>query len=184
MKVRRASEQVIPEELAQRVADLTARVAELTRRLELFESVRGNGNGRWNQETDAAVRGADDSSNPIELVTENGFSIVRPWESGNSPAPTGGECRFRVSDASGIEREVTVEISHRVMEETSRYTRGHIQPSSSFWICCAERHLVDYVWEHDCFPGGDKLIVESSDPEEVMLAIRSCQKPARKQGQV
>jgi hypothetical protein len=172
VKVRRASEQVIPEELAQRVTDLTARVAELTRRLDLYESVRGNGNGRRNQETDAAVRDADDSSNSIELITENGFSIIRPWESGNSPAPTGGQCRFRVSDASGMEREVTVEISHRVMAETSRYTRGHIQPSSSFWICCAERHLAHYLDEHDRLPDGNHLTIETLDREELLLAIR------------
>ena len=171
MKVRRASEQVIPEELAQRVADVTARVAELTRRLELYEGLKSNGNGRRDQETDAAVRDADDSSNSIELITENGFSIVRPWESGNSPAPTGGKFRFRVSDASGIEREVTVEISRRVMTETSRYTRGRIQPSSSFWICCAERHLADYVDEHG-LPDGNHSTVETLDREELLLAIR------------
>lgn len=172
MKVRRANEQIIPEELTRRVADLTARVAELTRRLQLHEAVRGNGHRRRNEETDAALRSADDSSNSIELITENGFSIVRPWETGNSPAPAGGKCRFRVSDASGIEREVTVETSNRVMAETSLLTHERIQSSSSFWICCAERQLANYLEEHDCFPGGDKLIVEILNPEEAMLAIR------------
>jgi hypothetical protein len=183
VKVRRANEPVIPEELAQRLADLTARVAELTRRLELYEALRGNGNGRRDQETNPTLRGADDSSNLIELITENGFSIVRPWESGNSPAPIDGKCRFRVSDATGIEREVAVEIASHVVGRILVKTRGRIQSSSSFWICCAERHLANYVLEHDCFPGGDKLVVENLDLEEIILAIRWGQKPAREEGE-
>ena len=177
--MRRTREQVIPEEWAQRVADLTARVAELTLRLDLYEAVRGNGNGRRGQETNPALRGADDSANSIELITENGFSIVRPWESGNSPAPIGGKCRFRVSDPTGIEREVTVEIASHVVECTLVKTRGRIQPSSLFWICCAERRLADYLWEHDIFPTGNTLVVESLNPEEIILARRWGQKPAR-----
>ena len=158
------------------MADLTARVAALMRRLELYEAARGNGNGhgpgRRDQETRPTVRGADDSSNAIELITENGFSIVRPWETGNSPAPTGGKCRFRVSDTNGIERDVTVEIANHVVERILVKTRGRIQTSSSFWICCAERHLADYVSEHDSFPAGNTLVVGSLNPEETILARR------------
>ena len=160
--------------MAQRVADLTARVAELTRRLELYEAARGNGNGhgRRDQETHPTAHGADDSSNSIELITENGFSIVRPWETGNSPAPTGGKCRFRVSDANGIEREVAVEIANHVVERILVKTRGRIGPSSSFWVCCAERHLANYVLEHHSFPAGNTLVVASLNPEEIILARR------------
>ena len=169
MKVRAASEQTIPE-LAERVAELTLRVAELTHRLELSEAVRGNG---WrDQQTDILVNDADDSSSRIEFLTENGFSIVRPWETDGLRLPNDGACRFLVSDPQGTEREVKVEISHRLMSETSFHTRCRMEPTSSFWICCAERHLANYVWDHDAFPDGDELIVETLDSEEVILAMR------------
>ena len=162
-------------ELAQRIAELAARVAELTRRVELADGVNGNGvrsNALRGQETDAAAREADDSSCPIEFITENGFSIVRPWELGNAPAPADGRSLFRVSDARGDEREVAVEFSPLVVAQISLHTRGRVQLSSSFWICCAERRLANYVWEHDAFPDGNRLILESMDPEDVLLAIR------------
>lgn len=169
MEVRAASEQTIPE-LAALVAELALRVAELTRRLGLSEAVRST--GKRDQRTDAPIEEADDSSIRIEFLTENGFSIVRPWETGNAPVPIDGKCRFLVSDSQATEREIKVEISRRMMTETSFHTRGRIQPTSSFWICCAERQLADYVAEHDAFPEGDELIVEALDPEEVILTTR------------
>jgi hypothetical protein len=145
----------------------------LTRRLELLEAVRGN--GRRAQDPHGVIHGSDHASNPIELLTENGFSIVRPWETDKSYAPSGGKCRFFVSNSEATEHEVRVEISQELMSATSFRTRGRIQPSSLFWICCAERHLANYVWEHDAFPEGHKLVVETLDPEEVILARRWCE---------
>jgi hypothetical protein len=113
----------------------------------------------------------DDSANPIEFITENGYSIVRPWESGNSPRPAGGRYRFGVSDGF-IEREVQVEISRRVVSEISLRSRGRIESSNSFWICCAERHLANYVTEHADFPEDDKLTVEKLNREDILLALR------------
>lgn len=142
---------------------------DLTPRVDLAEGVGAN--GALIQETDGVVREADDSSDPIEFITENGFSIVRPWESGKSPRPAGGKCRFGVSDGF-IEREVTVEISRRVLTEISLRTRGRIEMSDSFWICCAERHLANYVSAHTDFPEDDELIIEKLDREDVLLALR------------
>ena len=156
-------------DLAQRVAELTGRVADLTRRIELAEGVRGN--GVRNQKTEAVVRSEDDSSHAIEFITENGFSIVRPWESGRSPAPVDGRCCFSVSDGF-IEREITVEVSQRVVAEIFLRTRGRIQLSSSFWVCCAERHLANYVSAQADFPERNELIVESLDREDILLAMR------------
>ena len=158
--MRAASEQSIPEELLERIAELSQCLVELTARLQQPSSP-----------------GVDEEpARPIEFLTENGFAIVRQWEIDGSPAPTGGTCRFRLSDAKGNARDVEVEILEQLMNETSLHTRGHIQLSSSFWICCAERHLADYVWQQDAFPDDDRLIVESLDPEEEMLAKRWCQK--------
>jgi hypothetical protein len=123
------------------------------------------------QESDVVVGESDNSSNPIEFITENGFSIVRPWESGESPKPAGGRCRFGVSDGF-IERAVTVEISRDVVTELSLRTRGRIQLSSSFWVSCAERHLANYVSEQADFPEDDKLIVEKLDRRDILSALR------------
>ena len=144
-------------------------VVDLTARVELSEGARGD--LVCDQETRTVVGECDDSSDPIEFVTENGFSIVRPWESGNSPPPAAGRCRFAVSDGF-IEREVTVEISRSAVTDISLRTRGRIETPDSFWICCAERHLANYVSEHADFPDDDKLIVEKLDREDVLLALR------------
>ena len=153
----------------ERVAELTVRVAELTQRVELTEDAAGH--RALGAQNDTIARDADNDSNPIELITENGFSIVRPWESGNSPAPTGGRYRFSLSDGF-IERAVTVEISRGLMTELSLRTRGRIRLSSSFWICCAERHLANYVTNHAEFPEDDQLIAEELSGEDILLALR------------
>jgi hypothetical protein len=172
--VRRTNDQTVTEQLSDSVAesvrlhDLAARFAMLTRRL-----VAGaRGNIRRDQRVDGVAQEARDSSRPIELVLENGFSITRPWETEGGPVPTGANCQFRVSDASGVERKVCVEISRSLIAETALHTGGRIQSLSSFWVCSAERHLANYVWEHDTIPEGDYLVVETLDPEEVMLATR------------
>lgn len=162
MRVRAASEQSIPDELVQRIADLTARFTELSAFVRQATA----------SERDVHTTEARNLSRPIELLTENGFSIERPWETNGSPSPTDGECPFLVSDPQAKQREVKVEISRRLLLETSFYTRGRIEPTNSFWICCGERHLADYVWEHDTFPEGDRLLVETLNPEEVILATR------------
>ena len=168
--MRTASEQTISKELTQRIAELTAHVAELTWRLELLEVVRGN--GRAHPQPEPTLFGADDSSNPIEFLTENGFVIVRPWEEDGSAPPTDGNCRFVVSDPNGNERTIAVMISRELMTATAIHTSGRIDQSSEFWICCAERHLADYVAEQDCFPEANEIIVSDFDREDLLLAIR------------
>jgi hypothetical protein len=156
-------------ETKERLDKLGTWVVDLTPHAKLSEGAGGN--LVCDQETNAVVREADDSSYPIEFITENGFSLVRPWESRKSPGPSGGRCRFDVSDGF-IEREVTVEISRGVVTEISLRTRGRIEPSDSFWICCAERHLANYVSEHADFPENDQLIVEEVNCEDILLALR------------
>jgi hypothetical protein len=168
--MRAASEQTVSEELTQRVAELTARVAELTRRLDLVEVVRGN--GKAHPQPEPTLLGADDSSNPIEFLTDNEFVIVRPWERDGSPAPTDGHCRFVVSDPNGNERTIAVRISRELMTATAIHTSGRIDQSSEFWICCAEKRLADYVAETDRFPEANEIIVKDLDREDLLLAIR------------
>lgn len=144
-------------------------VVDLTPRVELSE---GAGSKLvCDRESDSVAGECDDGSDPIEFITENGFSIVRLWESGNSPRPTGGRCRFGVSDGF-IEREVTVEVSRRVVTEISLRTRGRIQLPNAFWISCAERHVANYVSEHGDFPDDNELMVERLNCEDILLALR------------
>ena len=166
--MRSVNEQAVGEK-EERVDELTAGVADLIQRVEVAEEVEGN--GAFSSQSDDVVREADDASNPIEFITENGFSIIRPWESGSTPMPTGGRCRFAVSDGF-IECEITVEISRRVEIEISLRTRGRIEMTDSFWICCAERHLANYVSEHADFPYDDELILENLDREDILSALR------------
>jgi hypothetical protein len=160
--VRAASQQSIPPELVQRIADITARFAELS------EYVRS----ATNAPDDVRPNAAETLARPIEFLTENDFAIVRPWEIEGSPIPTNGTFSFLGRNPAGVECEVAVQIANKLIFETAFSTRGRIQVSSSFWICCAERHLADYVSEHGAFPGDYKLFVEILNPEEIILARR------------
>jgi hypothetical protein len=158
------------EELTLRVLELTARVAELTRRIELTERLRGNGHSA--PQTVSTVHDKDDSESPIVFHTGNGFAIVRPWESHAKPAPVNGWFCFRVSDWRGNERDVIVDVSRQLLIKTELRTCGRVQVSSQFWTCCAERQLANYVTEHDEFPDGNQLIVETLEVDEVLLVTR------------
>lgn len=162
MKVRAANEQSIPEELVLRIGDLTARFAALS---EYVQRATNASEG-------AGTNHAANFARPIEFLTENGFSIVRRWEADGSPAPTNASICFLVRDAEESEYHVTVTIANQLLKETKFTTRGRIQVSSSFWITCAERHLADYLEEHEHVPDNNKLTLEILNCEAVMLAFR------------
>jgi len=119
----------------------------------------------------------DDSpagSRPIELVTENGFSILRPWEIDGTPLPAAGKYCFQVRKPNSPERErqIAVELAENIIMEIERYSRGRIALSSSFWIACAERHLAAYLWKHDDYPPDEKLTIDRLTPEDFDQAGR------------
>jgi hypothetical protein len=109
---------------------------------------------------------------PIELLTENGFSIWRLWEINRVPPPSDGNYPFKIRNPQSIERVVAVEIADDVVVQIALQTRLRILLSSPFWICCAERHLATYVYENDDYPPGDRLRVEQLGAEECIGAIR------------
>lgn len=109
---------------------------------------------------------------PIELVTENGFSILRIWEIRREPLPSAGSYNFMVRRPPSLEREITVEIDGKLVIEIELKTRRRVQPGSTYWMCCAERHLANHLWEEDDYPPGDRVCVDRLDPEDVMSAIR------------
>ena len=98
--------------------------------------------------------------------------IVRPWEAKGGRAPQPGSYRFQVQDPDGIDREISVEISKRLLDETALRTRGRIQAVSEFWISSAERRLANYLMEHGEFPPAKEILIDALDREDVLLAIR------------
>lgn len=110
-------------------------------------------------------------SRPIELLTENGYAIVRQWEIHQIPAPTNGTYSFLVQREQDLELEIIVTIGAELFADISRRTRGKISNSCSFWICCAERHLANYLWEKEEYPAGNRLTVDYLDPDDVMSAV-------------
>jgi len=168
--MRSVNENTIPEQFAQRLAELTAEVAELCRRLRLVEGDQADGS--LAQQTNLTLHSYDDDQHSIQFLTENGFVILRPWETNDAFASNEGAFRFRVQDPEGIEREINVEISNRMLRDTALRTRGRIEASSQFWICCAERRLANYLMEHDEFPPANEMVIDEMDREDILLAIR------------
>src|SRR2546423_15279196 len=103
--------------------------------------------------------GVPASTRPIELVTENGFSIVRVWEINRVPPPTEGKYHFMVRNPQNLEREIIVSVAAEAVAQIELQTAGRILLCSSFWICCAERHLANYLSESDDYPSGQGLCV-------------------------
>ena len=112
------------------------------------------------------------TTRPIELVTENGFAILRRWEIDRKPAPVAESYQFIVRNSQSLEHEIAVEVADDLFVQIELKTRRGILPESSYWICCAERHLATYLWENDDYPPGDRLRISQLDPEDVMSAIR------------
>jgi len=168
--VRSVNEKTIPEEFARHVAELAAQVAELSQRLQLIEGEREQTN--CSHPTDLTIHSYDDDENAIHFLTENGFVILRPWEANDAVPPAEGAFRFRVQSPDGIDREISVGISNRLQTETALRTRGRIQASNQFWICCAERRLANYLMERDEFPPANEMKIDMLDREDVLLAIR------------
>lgn len=111
-------------------------------------------------------------SRPIELITENGFSILRSWEIERTAAPVEGEYRFVVRSDEGTEREITVAVTEEAVAQIFIRTRGRIRSVNAFWIYAAERHLANYLGDEDRYPPGDTFIVNDLDPEDCLLALR------------
>ena len=117
----------------------------------------------------------DDSpagSRPIELVTENGFSIIRLSDIDKSIPAVGATHEFLVRDPHGYELHITVQISSNPIAEIDRRCWGRISNQSSYWISLAERHLATYLWENDDYPADAKLKVNDLTLDDIDLVRR------------
>ena len=109
-------------------------------------------------------------SRPIEFQTDNGFSLIRFSDLNNSIHATGFVHQFLVRDPDGFELEVTVEITATLANALARRSRGHLSADSSYWICCAERHLAEYLWNYEDYPPDAKLTVDEPVLSDLNLA--------------
>jgi hypothetical protein len=111
---------------------------------------------------------------PVELVTENGFCILRLWEIDGESPPDAGKYHFVVRNPHGLERarEIVVAVADDAAAQIEKFTRGRIPLRNSFWVYCAERHLANYVWQHDDYPPSGRLSVDQLTPEDFAQAIR------------
>ena len=109
---------------------------------------------------------------PIEFLTENGFSIIRLCDIDESITAGGTTHSFVVRDPHGYELKVTVDISDSAVAEIISRSSGRLFLNSSYWICCAERHLANYLWENDDYPPEARLEVEMLTLDDLNLARR------------
>jgi len=111
-------------------------------------------------------------SSPIQYVTENGFTIIRLCDIDQSITAEGTNHSFVVRDPHRYEREITVDISDSAVAEIVSGSRWRLSLNSSYWICCAERHLADYLWENDDYPPEARLKVDVLTLNDLNLARR------------
>jgi hypothetical protein len=107
----------------------------------------------------------------IKLVTENGFTIERVCEREESFTDSARGCHFIVRGPHDEECRVTVAFAEEIIQTGPEFTRIILVAlNSSFWLRCAERHLVTYLWEKNELPPGGQLIVDELSVEDQYMA--------------
>jgi len=109
---------------------------------------------------------------PIELLTENGFSIIRLCDIDKSIPVVGAMHEFIVRDPHEYELQITVRVSPGTIAEIGWRASGRISRESSYWLSLAERHLATYLWENDDYPPDAELEVVDLTLDDIDLARR------------
>ena len=108
----------------------------------------------------------------IQYLTENGFSIIRRCDVDDSFPKDGIEHCFIVRDPDGYELDITVTFDTRAAAEVIERSRRRITFHSSFWVASAERHLSEYLYEHNDYPADAKLTINQLTLDDMDLARR------------
>ena len=109
---------------------------------------------------------------PIEYLTENDFRIIRRCDVDDSFPKDGLEHCFIVRDPDGYELDVTVNFDTRAAAEVIERSRRRITFESSFWVTAAERHLAEYLWEHNDWPPDGNLRIDQLTLDDIDMAGR------------
>ena len=107
----------------------------------------------------------------IELLTENGYSILRRSKIDGKRVTDKQRHEFLVRSPDGFQQAVLVEIQTRLVTRIQIRTLGRISLANSFWINCAERHLADYLWERG-LPSNGRLVVDELTVRDLNLSLR------------
>jgi len=103
----------------------------------------------------------------VEMVTLNGFRIVRPVEAAD---PASGEHAFDVTHfPAGITKRVVVQIDPEAVARVERLTHRQLRPGGAFWRGQAERLLSAYVWSEGRAPD-DGLTVHDISRDDIDVA--------------
>jgi hypothetical protein len=107
---------------------------------------------------------------PIKLVTENNFTIVRDCDSDDSINDTSERCHFRVTKPDGAERQVIVLFDKRVIQRVqAQRRRSQLGLMSKYWPVIAEKHLADYLWRRNDCPPNCELRIEELSGDDLLL---------------
>ena len=109
---------------------------------------------------------------PIEYLTENDFRIIRRCDVDDSFPKDGLAHCFIVRDPDGYELDITVTFDTRAAAEVIERSRRRITFESSFWVTAAERHLAEYLWEHNDWPPDGNLRIEQLTLDDIDMAGR------------
>lgn len=109
---------------------------------------------------------------PIQYQTENGFSIIRRCDVDGSFPKDGIEHCFIVRDPDGYELDITVKFETNAAAEVIERSCRRIGFGSSFWVNAAERHLSEYLWEHNDYPPNEELRIKELTIDDIDLARR------------
>jgi CheY-like chemotaxis protein len=107
----------------------------------------------------------------IEIVTMNGFHIVRTSAEKGTAAEPPGVYHFLVRAPKGQEQDVVVQVDASAVAMVERLIRRPLPLTSSFWKSYAEHTLATYVWDEGCIPSLP-LIITQVERRDVDLAAR------------
>ncbi len=116
---------------------------------------------------------------PIELQTENGFSIIRRCDVDKSSSNGGATHSFIVRDPYGYELDITVDITDASVAEIISRSRGRLTVASSYWIACAEREA-DLPEHNNVSPISSTRFEPTKPIRTVVLETDSRSKPTPK----
>ncbi len=107
----------------------------------------------------------------IEMLTMNGFHIVRAFDLSGETLGQPGEYRFIVQPPKGGEQHIVVEISPEAVAMVAQLTRRPLPLTSSFWASYAERTLATYLWDEGRIPSSG-LTITQVELKDVDIAAR------------
>lgn len=100
----------------------------------------------------------------LPTITSNGFSLLEISRVIGTP-----DHRFRVVDAAGEQRNISVRFGIQLVGQVDRRRRAHLWIGSRFWALCAEARLEAYLVKAGEYPPDGQLVVDELSEDEMLL---------------